>query len=323
MLATLLLSAFLACSKSEESKPADTPPAAATDEGAIPAPPDVAAPPADAQKTASGLAYKVLTPGTGTAHPQKQDTVEVNYTGWTTDGKMFDSSSKRKKAAKFPLKNVIPGWQEGMQLMVTGEKTRFWIPANLAYEGKPNKPQGMLCFDVELVSIKEGPKPIPAPEDVSAPPTDAVKTKTGLVYKIMTKGTGKEHPKADSRVVVDYTGWQQSNGEMFDSSVARGRPATFGLGGVIPGWTEGVQLLVVGDKARFWIPSDLAYGDTPKRPGAPSGPLTFDIELKEIKEPGAPGAGGPRAGGMPHPGMGPKTGLKPANPGAKGEKKGE
>ena len=69
---------------------------------------------------------------------------------------------------------------------------------------------------------------------------------------------------------------------MFDSSVTRGEPTSFGLNQVIPGWTEGVQLMVVGEKTRFWIPGKLAYGDEPKRPGAPSGQLTFDVELLDI-----------------------------------------
>jgi peptidylprolyl isomerase len=70
---------------------------------------------------------------------------------------------------------------------------------------------------------------------------------------------------------------------LFDSSVVRGQPATFPLDHVIKGWTEGLQLLVVGDKARFWIPGKLAYGDVPKRSGEPSGTLVFDVELLGIK----------------------------------------
>ena len=101
----------------------------------IPPPPDVAAPPADAKKTASGLASKVTEPGTGKAHPAKTDLVTVHYTGWTTDGKMFDSSVSRGKPATFPLDRVIAGWTEGVQLMVQGEKRRFWIPEALAYRG--------------------------------------------------------------------------------------------------------------------------------------------------------------------------------------------
>ena len=117
-------------------------------------PEDVAAPPADAKTTASGLAYKVLRAGTGAAHPKPTNTVEVHYSGWTTDGKMFDSSVMRGNAAEFPVEGVIKGWIEGLQLMVEGEKTRFWIPAKLAYEGNARGPQGMLVFDVELIKIK-------------------------------------------------------------------------------------------------------------------------------------------------------------------------
>lgn len=122
---------------------------------AIPAPPDVAAPPADAQRTPSGLASKVLQAGTGDRHPSATDTVRVHYTGWRSeDGEMFDSSVARGAPLAFPLNRVIAGWTEGVQLMVVGEKRRFWIPANLAYEGNPRGPQGMLVFDVELLAIQ-------------------------------------------------------------------------------------------------------------------------------------------------------------------------
>ena len=127
-----------------------------TPPNSIPAPPDVAAPPADAEKTASGLASKVLQAGTGDRHPKPEDTVEVHYTGWTTDGKMFDSSVTRGSPASFPLNGVIKGWTEGLQLMVVGEKRRFWIPAGLAYgetPSRPGAPAGLLVFDVELLEI--------------------------------------------------------------------------------------------------------------------------------------------------------------------------
>ena len=117
-------------------------------------PEDVAAPPADATKTASGLAYKVLRAGTGTVHPRRHSTVVVHYTGWTTDGARFDSSVLIDEPATFPLDGVIPGWTEGLQLMVKGEKTRFWIPAKLAYANDKSRPQGMLVFDIELLDIK-------------------------------------------------------------------------------------------------------------------------------------------------------------------------
>ena len=120
-------------------------------------PDDVAAPPADAERTDSGLVSKVLQAGTGSDHPAATSTVTVHYSGWTTDGKMFDSSVVRNNPATFPLNRVIPGWTEGLQLMVTGEKRRLWIPESLAYAGKPGYPQGMLVFDVELLNIGAGP----------------------------------------------------------------------------------------------------------------------------------------------------------------------
>jgi FKBP-type peptidyl-prolyl cis-trans isomerase len=119
------------------------------------APADVAAPPADSKKTRSGLAYKVIRPGTGAKHPSSTSRVTVHYTGWTTDGKMFDSSVTGGKPITFGLDQVIKGWTEGVQLMVEGEKTRFWIPQNLAYQGQAGAPRGMLVFDVELLKIEK------------------------------------------------------------------------------------------------------------------------------------------------------------------------
>lgn len=367
-------------------------PAAAQPEKKMPeTPADVAAAPADAIKTESGLASKVLQAGTGDKKPTTADTVTVHYSGWTTDGNMFDSSSKGGEPISFPLGQVIAGWTEGLQLMVVGEKRRFWIPEDLAYGPVvpgSNRPGGMLCFDVELLGIKEAPKPPadaekteggvaykiikegtgekpaadqvitfhftgktmedqmvqdsrtqptpptvpldklpkelseiftemkvgeqrkcwlpepsmpggfivadielisfkaapPAPEvpkDVAAAPADALKTESGIAHKVLTEGKGKEKPKASDTVKVHYSGWT-TDGEMFDSSVTRGEPASFPLQNVIKGWTEGVQLMVVGEKRRFWIPEDLAYGPVVPGSGRPGGMLVFDIELLEI-----------------------------------------
>jgi peptidylprolyl isomerase len=250
----------------------------------IPAPDDVAAPPADAIKTASGLASKVLVAGTGKTHPGPTDKVKVHYTGWTKNGQMFDSSVTRGEPITFPLNGVIPGWTEGVQLMVVGEKRRFWIPAALAYgdTARNGAPSGDLVFDVELLDTTPAPKPPPVPSDVKAAPASAKKTASGLAYRVLAPGTGSTHPTAASNVTVHYSGWT-TDGKMFDSSVMRGQPASFGLGNVIKGWTEGVQLMTKGEKARFWIPGPLAYGDKPTRPGAPAGMLVFDIELIDFQ----------------------------------------
>jgi FKBP-type peptidyl-prolyl cis-trans isomerase len=241
-------------------------------------PADVAAPPADAQVTASGLAFKVLQAGTGADHPQPTDMVKVHYSGWTTDGRMFDSSVGRGRPAVFPLNRVIAGWTEGLGLMVVGEKRRLWIPAKLAYEGYPKKPQGMLVFDVELLDILRVP---PVPPDVAAPPADAQKSESGLAWKILKPGTGTLHPKRDSIVRAHYTGWT-TDGKMFESSYSKGTATVFELTKVIPGWTEGLQLMTEGESRRFWIPKSLAYRGAPDKP---EGMLVFDIDLIEITKP--------------------------------------
>jgi peptidylprolyl isomerase len=241
-------------------------------------PADVAAAPEDAVCTESGLCSKVLTKGTGDLHPDPWDHATVHYSGWTTDGKLFDSSVQRGKPASFPLNRVIPGWTEGVGLMVVGEKRRLWIPVELAYNNMPGKPAGMLVFDVELLGIEsmpEPPPPPPVPEDVAAPPADAEKTPTGLASKMLQPGAGESHPKATSKVTVHYSGWT-TDGKLFDSSVVRGESVSFPLNRVIPGWTEGLQLMVVGEKRRLWIPEELAYKGAP---GAPQGMLVFDVEL--------------------------------------------
>ena len=244
----------------------------------IPAPEDVAGAPADAQRTDSGLAWKVLVAGTGGEHPGPFDVVEVHYTGWTTDGEMFDSSVVRGRKIGLPLDRVIAGWTEGLQLMVVGEKRRFWIPQELAYGGREGKPAGMLVFDVELFRIDRKSAPPAAPEDVAGPTGSFEMTPSGIASKVLRKGSGTEHPKKRSKVTVNYSGWT-TDGKLFDSTVTRGKPATFRLDGVIKGWTEGVQLMVEGEKRRFWIPEKLAYRG---QPGYPAGMLVFDIELLEI-----------------------------------------
>ena len=87
------------------------------------------------------------------SRPSPTTTVTVHYTGWTTDGVEFDSSVRRGAPASFGLHQVIAGWTEGLQTMVAGEKARFWIPQDLAYEGLEGPPAGTLVFDVELISF--------------------------------------------------------------------------------------------------------------------------------------------------------------------------
>jgi FKBP-type peptidyl-prolyl cis-trans isomerase FkpA len=109
-----------------------------------------------AQKTASGLVYRELRPGTG-ASPKATDKVKVNYRGTLTDGTEFDSSYKRNEPAEFPLNRVIPCWTEGVQMMKVGGKSQLVCPASIAYGERgapPDIPGGAtLVFEIELLGI--------------------------------------------------------------------------------------------------------------------------------------------------------------------------
>jgi FKBP-type peptidyl-prolyl cis-trans isomerase len=241
-------------------------------------PPDLNSPPADAVKSPSGLVSKVLTPGKGDEKPKDNDMISVDYTAWTSEGNLHDSSVSRGKPSMFPLnRTALKGWSECVQLMVVGEKRRCWMPEALAYAGVPNRPKGQLVFDIELLATY--PNPTVAPPDVKEPPSDARRTASGLAYKILREGTGRRNPGPRDKVLVHYSGWT-TNGRLFDSSLAKGEPLLLGLDEFITGWSEGLQLMVEGQRNRLWIPQNLAYkGEA----GSPRGMLVFDVELLRIQ----------------------------------------
>ena len=108
-------------------------------------------------------------------------------------------------------------------------------------------------------------------------------TASGLQYQVLTEGAGTVNPAATDRVKVHYHG-TLIDGVVFDSSVDRGEPIEFGLSQVIKGWTEGLQLMVVGEKTRFVIPSELAYGNRKSGAIGPGSVLIFEVELLGINE---------------------------------------
>jgi FKBP-type peptidyl-prolyl cis-trans isomerase len=244
-----------------------------------PTPADVAAAPKNAKRTASGLAYVVLERGDGKKLASEEDAVVVEFAGWLASGKFFDASVLEGQPLRVQPKRLFPGWKEAILLMHQGDRLRVWIPANLAFAGRPGAPQGDLVYELALKEIAEAPKPPEVPKDVAAPPASAKKTASGLAYQVLKPGTGTTHPAPTSRVRVHYSGWT-TDGKMFDSSVPRGQPSSFALNAVVPGWTEGVQLMVEGERTRFWIPESLAYGG---KPGKPAGMLVFDVELIAIE----------------------------------------
>ncbi len=238
--------------------------------------------------TASGLKVKITEKGNG-KQVIKGDKVTAHYTGTLEDGKKFDSSKDRNQPFSFKVGTgqVISGWDEGFQLLSIGDKATFTIPSNLGYgangAGGVIPPNATLFFDVEVLDAVASPAPKAAvPYDVTG--LDTIKMQSGLRFLKVESGTG-EKAQQGKYVSVHYTGYLM-DGKKFDSSVERGEPIEFqlGKGMVIKGWEEGIELMHVGDKMRFIIPSELAYGEK-GAPGAipANATLIFDCELVGVQ----------------------------------------
>lgn len=141
------------------------------------------------------------------------------------------------------------------------------------------------CSKQEPVAppAKSESTPAAAPAALGGQTNAIQQTASGLKYQVLKKGTGTVSPKATDTVKVHYHG-TLLNGTVFDSSVQRGEPISFPLNQVIPGWTEGLQLMKVGDKYRFEIPANLAYGPNSPTPAIPpNSTLVFEVELLGIE----------------------------------------
>src|SRR5579872_301024 len=198
----------------------------------IAAPQDVATAPPDAMTTASGLAMKILQPGSGTEHPVSDDCVTLAYTAWKRDGSLFSTSGPHGEPTRQCLTVSIPGIAEVLLEMVPGEKRRVWVPADLAFSShiahhgdkkmheKP-PPRVDLTVDVELVGILRAP---PAPADLQTPPKTAFRTASGVALHVLREGTGAKHPVMASWVTLNYSGWT-AGGTLFESTAMSGHPA--------------------------------------------------------------------------------------------------
>jgi peptidylprolyl isomerase len=244
------------------------------------APANLSAPPADAERGAAGLAYKVVS-GTGEGEPPNEwDEVAVHYTIWKQDGSLHQDTTHESEPRRVRPMDEFSGFAAAVALARKGQKLRVWLPEEARAPLRSGDRGGLHTMDIEVFDVVRKPGPPPTPADVAKPPKDAKKTAKGVYYKLLHKGDGKRKPTSSDTVTVHYTGWT-TDGKRFDSSQLRGKPTSFGLTDVIAGWTDVVQQMVVGDRIRTWIPEHLAYQG---QPGRPAGMLVFEIELIAIEE---------------------------------------
>ncbi|MFT4926313.1 MAG: hypothetical protein ACI8WB_002411 [Phenylobacterium sp.] len=249
----------------------------------IPAPKDVSKAPTSAVTFIDGINYVVLEKGSGKLASKQY--VRSLATAWTSiDGKTRFSAKEDGADVTDPdsLTAMTPGLAQALKATPIGERRRWWIAAKLMKPGWGGMIQGNYTVDIKVLDQMD---PIKAPANLSQAPANAITTPTGLKYLVVKKGLKqakekRQKPTHSNTVRAHYSGWT-TDGNMFDSSVLRGKPLEFELGRVIKGWQEGLTFMSVGDKYRFWIPVNLAYGANP-RPGAPKGDLVFDVELMGI-----------------------------------------
>jgi len=250
------------------------------------APPDVADPPAEAIKTASGVAMMVVTSGSGVDHPAGDDCVVLSFTAWKRDGSLVSTSGRGGQSTVQCLSSAIPGIAEALRSMVAGEERHVWIPAELAFAAhvahhgtkhvhEEPAPPPDLTVDVKLIRILKAPLP---PADLTTPPRTASRTPLGVAIQVLVQGTGPKHPSMTSWVTLEYSGWT-TDGKLFESTTISGHPATLLLGTALPGWREALPRMVTGEKVRLWIPAAEAYGDRPVERMVPAGNLVYDMEL--------------------------------------------
>jgi len=232
----------------------------------------------------SAFSYQIVQKGSGDPI-EVGDMAYVQYSGYFTNGKLFDSSHLNGGVAfSFILgrHRVIDGWEKGVVGMRTGEKRRISIPYKLAYgeNGRmPIPPKTDLIFDVELEKIEkiEYPK-------FDTEGKDTVTLRSGLKYMVIKKTEG-EIVKPEKTVVIQYVG-RFTDGRVFDSTYDRGDSLTFiaAKGSVIKGLDEGMTYMRKGEKYRFIIPYSLAYGEEGRLPLIPrKADLIFDVYLQNIK----------------------------------------
>lgn len=229
--------------------------------------------------TDTGLQYRVLAESEGET-PFDGAVVFVEYEGRLINGDVF---VRTDQLDYFPLTNqILPGIHEGIQLIETGAEYELVLPTELGYgdnppPGTPIRPGSVLIFDMKLDSFLQDPNQF---LNENAQREEITVTDSGLQYRVIQEGDSNS-PSDSSSVLVNYEG-TFTNGYVFDKS--GDTPASFQVQSVIPGFSEGLQLMGTGAIYEFFIPADIGYGaDTPQ--SIPEGAvLVFEVELLEFTD---------------------------------------
>ncbi len=237
--------------------------------------------PSTKKTTPSGVGYEVLAPGTGVT-PKAGDLVRFHFAVWRSSGELLSCDDRESRGRPRPKPGAtgtvgeMPamGLSEALKLCPLDGSVRIELPASASFQRLPpnTKPESTIVWEVKLLEI------VTVPTFSMPEASKLVTLPSGLAYEVVKPGTGKK-PGASDMVTVHYVGWL-TNGNRFDTSYSTGQPASFSLGGVIKGWTEGVQLMQEGAIYKFVIPPGLAYGEAGA--GAdipPNSTLVFQIEL--------------------------------------------
>jgi FKBP-type peptidyl-prolyl cis-trans isomerase len=232
------------------------------------------------QKTMeSGLKYEVIKEGNGNP-PAEGEFFELKYALWNKDGILVscDLSHVDQPLMQSIKTSPMPLFGEAIPLLKPGSRYRFEAPSKLCYGGgffSPFlPPNSVTIWELEVVSVLRPPV-------FSMSPKEKIKTtESGLQYEVIEEGKG-ESPLATSQVSVEYAGWL-TDGKLFDSSFQRGKPATFEVGKVIKGWSEGLALMKEGSVYKFTIPPKLGYADQKLQTIPANSTLVFWVRLVEV-----------------------------------------
>lgn len=244
----------------------------------VPAPPDVAEAPADAEQLPTGVRYRVLAPPTGNFMPDIHDRVTVRMTSWDSSGKMLESSTRHGGTDAMVAGQAPPGVALVLAEMKTGEKRRIWVPLEVARQ-RPSQHTLPLVYDLELVEVVDMPEPPDAPKQLTPPKRGVKRTESGIAYKVLKKGRGKlKPPLPKTKVALLLSGWT-TEGTLIASTVMNDRAYVARVRSMIPAFKEIVPTMVIGEKRRLWIPAELAFKG---QPGKPQGDVIYDIEVAGI-----------------------------------------